>query len=61
MKRNLIAVATTVLALGANVALAQDQFQDSYWKQLNTVQSVQGTSAGESRSDFSFVDRHPAQ
>ena len=58
MKRNLIAIATVVLALGTNVVLAQDQFQDPYWKQLNTAQSVQPTSVGEPRVDFSFVDAY---
>jgi hypothetical protein len=62
MKRNLIAIASAVLALGANVALAQDQFADGYWKQLNTAQSVQSTATtNESRADFGFVDRYPAQ
>jgi hypothetical protein len=64
MKRNLIAIATAALALGANVALAQDQFADPYWKQLNGVQSAepaQSTSGGESHGNFDFVDRYPAQ
>jgi hypothetical protein len=61
MKRNLIAVAAAALALGTNVALAEDQFQDAYWKQLNTAHSVQSTGTSESRNDFDFVDRYPAQ
>lgn len=62
MKRNLIAIAAAVLALGSNVVLAQDQFMDSYWKDLNTAHSyVQPTIGGEARADFSFVDPTPAQ
>lgn len=62
MKRNLIAIAAAVLALGTNVALAQDQFMDSYWKNLNIAHEyVQPTTSAESRADFSFVDQTPAQ
>ena len=61
MKRNLIAITAAVLALGTNLALAQDQFMDSYWKDLSATKYVGSTSAGESPADFSFVDRTPAQ
>jgi len=61
MKRNLIAIAAAVLALGSNLALAQDQFMDSYWKDLSVTQYVQSTSPSEPSADFSFVDRTPAQ
>jgi len=62
MKRNLIAIAAVVLALGTNVVLAQDQFMDSYWKDLNTAHSnLTPTIGAESRADFSFVDPTPAQ
>ena len=62
MKRNLIVIAAAVLALGSNVVLAQDQFMDSYWKDLNTAHSnLVPTIGSESRADFSFVDATPAQ
>ena len=60
MKRNLIVAAA--LALGANIAFAQDQFADGYWKQLNTVQSAQPTqSAGDANARNAWVDETPAQ
>jgi hypothetical protein len=68
MKRNLIAIAAAVLALGTNVALAENQFMDPYWKQLGNAHSelgiapaVQPMTTGETRKDFDFVDRYPAQ
>ena len=67
MKRNLIAIAAAVLALGTNVALAEDQFMDPYWKQLGNAHSELNIApaklaiTSEPRSDFDFVDRYPAQ
>jgi hypothetical protein len=62
MKRSLIAIAAAALALGTSVAVAQDQFMDSYWKQLDITHSIQPMTTSEaSRSDFDFVDRYPAQ
>jgi hypothetical protein len=61
MKRNLIAIAGAVLALGSNLALAQDQFMDSYWKDLSVTKYVASTSSSEASADFGFVDRTPAQ
>lgn len=61
MKRNLIAIAAVVLALGTNVVLAQDQFMDSYWKDLSTVRSRHAMPSGESIAEFGFVDLYPAQ
>jgi hypothetical protein len=61
MKRNLILIASAVLALGTNVALAEDQFMDPYWKQLETAHSALPATASEPRKDFDFVDRYPAQ
>jgi hypothetical protein len=60
MKRNLIVA--VALALGANVAFAQDQFADGYWKQLDTVQSAQSAQAtGNANARNSWVDETPAQ
>lgn len=59
MKRNLIAA--LLLALGANVAFAQDQFADAYWKQLDGVQAAQSTQAADSRNGNNWVDQTPAQ
>jgi len=60
MKRNLIVAAA--LALGANVAFAQDQFADGYWKQLDTVQTAQSAQAtGNANARNSWVDETPAQ
>ena len=61
MKRNLIAIAGIVLALGTNLALAQDQFMDSYWKDLSVTHYAGPTPTSEAPADFSFVDRTPAQ
>ena len=61
MKRSLIAVAAAVLALGTNLALAQDQFMDPYWKLQDIAHAVQPAVADETRADLSFVDRYPAQ
>jgi hypothetical protein len=61
MKRTLIVIAGAVVALGTNLALAQDQFSDAYWKELNTVRSVQSTSPIGAPADYGFVDRNPAQ
>ena len=61
MKRTLIAIAGAVLALGTTLAVAQDQFSDSYWKDLNTVKSVHSPSAIDAPADYGFVDRTPAQ
>jgi hypothetical protein len=58
MKRNLIAA--VLLALGANVALADNNwaFDDAYWKQQETIQSVQSTQAGEATGRYDLVDRY---
>jgi len=61
MKRTLIAIAGAVLVLGTNLAVAQDQFSDPYWKDLNSVKSVQSTSPIGAPADYGFVDRNPAQ
>jgi hypothetical protein len=58
MKRNLILAAA--LALGSNVALADNNwaFDDGYWKQQQTVQSVQSAQAAEPRGKYDVVDRY---
>ena len=53
--------AAAVLALGTNLALAQDQFMDPYWKLQDIAHAVQPAVADETRADLSFVDRYPAQ
>jgi hypothetical protein len=55
MKRNLIAA--VLLALGTNVALADNNFafDDAYWKQATVVQSAQAT---ESKGKYDLVDRY---
>jgi hypothetical protein len=61
MKRSLIAIAVAVLAAGTDLALADDQFMDSYWKDLSTVRSRHAMPSGESIAEFGFVDLYPAQ
>jgi hypothetical protein len=60
MKRNLIAIAAVGLALGTNVALADNNwaFDDAYWKQAPSVQSVQATQATPAKSDYDFVNQY---
>jgi hypothetical protein len=60
MKRNLIAVAAIGLALGANVALADNNwaFDDSYWKQGQSAPSVQATGSSEAQGKYDQVDRY---
>jgi hypothetical protein len=63
MKRNLIAVAAAVLALGTTAALADNNwaFDDGYWKQAQSVQSVQAAQAvqsGEIRGKYDLVDNY---
>lgn len=58
MKRNLIAAA--LLLLGSNVVLADNNwaFDDAYWKQQETIQSVQSAQAGETAGRYDLVDRY---
>jgi hypothetical protein len=60
MKRNLIAVAALGLALGTNVALADNNwaFDDAYWKQGQAVQSVQATESAAIEGRYDQVDRY---
>jgi hypothetical protein len=60
MKRNLIAIAATVLALGANAALADNNyvFDDPYWKQAEGTRAVQPTSAPEAEGKYDLVDKY---
>ena len=60
MKRNLIAVAAVALALGANAALADNNyaFDDAYWKQSQATPSVQATQAAETKGTYDQVDRY---
>ena len=60
MKRNLIVVAALGLALSANAVLADNNwaFDDAYWKQGGTIQSVQSTQATESQGRYDQVDRY---
>jgi hypothetical protein len=50
-------IAASVIALGATAAHADNNwaFDDGYWKQQDTVQSVQAT---ESRGKYDQVDRY---
>ena len=62
MIRNTILAA--VLALITNVAFAENQFDDAYWKQLNTVphaQTVDSAQAGPTTGRIDWVDQTPAQ
>jgi len=58
MKRTLIAAA--LLALGSNVALADNNwaFDDAYWKQQESIQSVQSAQAGDAAGRYDLVDRY---
>jgi hypothetical protein len=58
MKRNLIAVAAAVLALGTTAAFADNNytFDDPYWKKAESIGSVQPMQATESRGKYSQVD-----
>jgi len=60
MKRNLIVVAALGLALSANAVLADNNwaFDDAYWKQGETVQSVQSTQATVAQGRYDQVDRY---
>ena len=60
MKRNLIVVAALGLALRANAVLADNNwaFDDAYWKQGETVQSVQSTQATVAQGRYDQVDRY---
>lgn len=57
MKRNLIAAA--LLVLGSNVALADNNwaFDDAYWKQQETIRSVQAAQSAEAQGRYDLVDR----
>jgi hypothetical protein len=60
MKRNLIAIAAVGLAIGANAALADNNwaFDDAYWKQAQSIQSVQATQSTETKGKYDQVDRY---
>jgi hypothetical protein len=62
MKRNLIAVVAAALALGTTAALADNNyvFDDPYWKQAETVISVQpaSTESAPMRSKYDLVDNY---
>ena len=58
MKRNLIGLAAVAFAVITNAALADNNyaFDDPYWKQAETVQSVQSFMPAETRGKYSLVD-----
>lgn len=59
MKRNLIAVVAAALALGTTAAVADNNyvFDDPYWKQAETVISVQApTTESPMRAKYDHVD-----
>jgi hypothetical protein len=60
MKRNLIAIATLGLALGANAAFADNNwaFDDAYWKQAPSVQSAQTTQSVPAKGNYDFVNQY---
>lgn len=60
MKRNLIAITAVGLALGANAAFADNNwaFDDAYWKQAPSVQSVQATPSAPAKSNYDFVNQY---
>jgi hypothetical protein len=53
-------IAASVIALGATAAHADNNwaFDDGYWKQQETVQSVQSAQAAEPRGTYDQVDRY---
>ncbi|MFO1361200.1 MAG: hypothetical protein U1F45_01805 [Burkholderiales bacterium] len=57
IRKTLIAA---VLALGTTAAFADNNytFDDAYWKQGGTIQSVQSTQATESQGRYDQVDRY---
>jgi len=60
MKSNLIAIAAVGLALGANAAFADNNwaFDDAYWKQAPSVQSVQPTQSARTEGSYDFVNQY---
>jgi hypothetical protein len=58
MIRNTILAA--VLALGTTAALADNNytFDDAYWKQGQSVQSVQATQSAQTQGRYDQVDRY---
>lgn len=59
LKRTLI-VAATLVAAQSGAALADNNwaFDDAYWKQGETVQSVQSTQATVAQGRYDQVDRY---
>jgi hypothetical protein len=60
MKRKLIVIAATVLALGATAARADNNyvFDDPYWKQQESTRAVQPTVAPEAEGKYDLVDKY---
>jgi len=60
MNRTLITIAAVGLALGANAAFADNNwaFDDAYWKQAQSVESVQATQSAPVKSDYDFVNKY---
>ena len=53
-------ILAAVLALGTTAAFADNNwaFDDAYWKQAPSVQSVQATQATPAKSDYDFVNQY---
>ncbi|HSD44433.1 MAG TPA: hypothetical protein VLD36_21545 [Burkholderiales bacterium] len=60
MKRNLIAFAAAALALGTTAAFADNNFtfDDPYWKQAESTQTVHSASSIKMERNYDLVDNY---
>jgi len=53
-------ILAAVLALGTTAAFADNNwaFDDAYWKQAQTIQSVQATQPAQAQGKYDLVDNY---